>query len=373
MTTPSCVSSSIANLLRWRHCDEGAIAWSDSVNGNMRYFRLGVFILLGLAATVILVLVLGAGTLFRKQMTMETYFNESVQGLEAGSKVMFRGVMVGNVSLVTFTYAEYQLDRPVGQRLPLVLVRFQVHPKVLGSMANREEIEQIVAAEIRKGLRVRQAPMGITGLAYLEIDYVDPKANPPLAIDWKPEYLYIPSTVSTVGRIFSNAQELMGHLAKIDLEGLVANVNLLAVTLTRKADELDLATASKEAVALLADARQTIQQLQKLLANPAWNAVPDNIASASRDAATVGHDAAAAAARIRKIAESEEFQKILLQLDRSLNRIDRLVAGRENDVAVTLNNLRQITDNLRELSENAKRYPSGVIFGEPPKREQPRR
>jgi hypothetical protein len=40
---------------------------------------------------------------------------------------------------------------------------------------------------------------------------------------------------------------------------------------------------------------------------------------------------------------------------------------------VTINNLRQITDNLRELSENAKRYPSGVIFGEPPKREQPSR
>jgi ABC-type transporter Mla subunit MlaD len=95
--------------------------------------------------------------------------------------------------------------------------------------------------------------------------------------------------------------------------------------------------------------------------------VPSNIASASREAAEVGQDAAAAAARIRKIAESEQIQKILTQLDRSLNRVDRLIAGRENDVAVTLNNLRQISDNLRELSENAKRYPSGVIFGEPPK------
>jgi ABC-type transporter Mla subunit MlaD len=99
--------------------------------------------------------------------------------------------------------------------------------------------------------------------------------------------------------------------------------------------------------------------------------VPGNIASASRDAAVVGHDAAEAAARIRKIAESEQFQKILTQLDHSLSRIDRFVAGHENDVAVTINNLRQISDNLRELSENAKRYPSGVIFGEPPKRDQP--
>jgi hypothetical protein len=340
------------------------------VNGNLPYFRLGVFILLALSATIALVLVLGAGSLFRKQIMMESYFNESVQGLEVGSKVMFRGVMVGNVTLITFTYAEYEQDRPLGQRRPLVLVRFQVRPNVLRRLPN-QEIEQIIAAEVQKGLRVRQAPLGITGLAYLEIDYVDPKANPPLAIDWTPEHFYIPSTVSAVGRIFSNAQELMGHLAKLDLEGLATNISALAVTLTRKADELDLAGASKEATALLVDARLTVRQLQRILANPAWDEVPGNIASASRDAAVVGHDAAEAAARIRKIAESEQFQKILTQLDHSLSRIDRFVAGHENDVAVTINNLRQISDNLRELSENAKRYPSGVIFGEPPKRDQP--
>jgi ABC-type transporter Mla subunit MlaD len=165
----------------------------------------------------------------------------------------------------------------------------------------------------------------------------------------------------------------MRHLANVDLQGLVNNINTLAATLTRKADEVDLMRASQEGVALLVEARQTVQRLQKVLGNPAWDEVPRDIASTSRDAAAIGRDGAAAAARIRKIAESDEFQKVLAQLDHTLTRVDRLVAGRENDVAVTLNNLRQITDNLRELSENAKRYPSGVIFGEPPKRDQPRR
>jgi len=339
------------------------------LNGSTPYFRLGVFIMLALGAIIALVLVLGSGTLFRKQMTLETYFNESVQGLEVGSKVMFRGVLVGNVSKVTFTYAKYELDRPPGQRKPYVLVQFQIQPELIGGSADREEIEHMVTAEVQKGLRVRQAPLGITGLAYLEIDYVDPKNNPPLAINWKPEHLYIPSTFSNFGRIFSNAEELVQQLASLDLEGLVNNISTLAVTLTRKAEELDLAGASKEATALLVDARLTVQRLHKLLADPAWDAVPSNVASASRDASVIGHDAAAAVARLRKIAESDEFQKILVELDRTVTRVDRLVAGRENDIAVTVNNLRQITDNLRELSENAKRYPSGVIFGEPPKRE----
>ena len=137
------------------------------MNGNTPYFRLGLFILLALAALIALALVLGAGSLFRKQITVETYFNESVQGLEVGSKVMFRGVMIGSVSRVTFTYVKYELDRPPGQRKPYVLVQFQIRPELLGGIADHEEFEQIISAEVQKGLRVRQAPLGITGLAYL--------------------------------------------------------------------------------------------------------------------------------------------------------------------------------------------------------------
>ena len=41
--------------------------------------------------------------------------------------------------------------------------------------------------------------------------------------------------------------------------------------------------------------------------------------------------------------------------------------GGEQDLASTIANLRQITDNLRDLTEDAKRYPSNLLFGEPPK------
>jgi len=46
------------------------------------YFRLGIFILLAGGALIALVIVLGAGSLFRKQIVLESYFDESVQGLE---------------------------------------------------------------------------------------------------------------------------------------------------------------------------------------------------------------------------------------------------------------------------------------------------
>jgi ABC-type transporter Mla subunit MlaD len=325
------------------------------------YFRLGTFILLASGALIALIIVLGAGNLFRKEIALESYFDESVQGLEVGSKVLLRGVVVGSIRRLTFTYMRYQVDRPPIERKPYVLVEFVIRPELIGAGGlNPDELIRVIRGEVEKGLRVRQVPQGVTGLAYLELDYADPVANPPLAFDWTPEHLYVPSARSTVNKIVSGAEDLVRRLTSVDIEGFVTNVNALAVTLEKKANELQVGHISKEASSLISDLRQVTQRLEKILANKAWDEAPRDIAGASRDAAV-------AAARIRQFAESEELRKSLAQLQQTLAHIDRAVAGRENDVAATLNNLRQITDNLREVSESAKRYPSGVIFGEPPK------
>jgi len=340
------------------------------MNGNRSYFRLGVFILLAVATLVGLIIVVGTGSLLRKDLTAETYFNESVQGLDVGSKVLFRGVLVGNLTKLSFTYVKYERDKPAGTRKRYVLVEFVVRPELFGAVdIGRDDLVRLIHGEIERGLRVREVPQGVTGLSFLELDYVDPKRNPPLAIDWEPQNLYVPSTKSTVGRIVSATEELVRRLGSVDVEGFVTHVNALAETLTQKVDELDLERISDEAAGLVGDLRKTNQRLQKILASPAWDEAPREIGNASHDVSAAARDAAAAAARVRKIAESEQFQKTLDQLQRTLSRLDRMLAGRENDIAVSLNNLRQITDNLRDLSENAKRYPSGVIFGEPPRQE----
>ena len=57
----------------------------------------------------------------------------------------------------------------------------------------------------------------------------------------------------------------------------------------------------------------------------------------------------------------------ITHMERTLARLDRIFGGGESDLATTIDNLRQISDNLRDLTEDAKRYPSGVIFGAPPR------
>ena len=75
----------------------------------------------------------------------------------------------------------------------------------------------------------------------------------------------------------------------------------------------------------------------------------------------------AAAAKIRDLVADPKLGQTIARMERSLSRVDRILGGGEQDLASTIANLRQITDNLRDLTEGAKRYPSNLLFGEPPK------
>jgi ABC-type transporter Mla subunit MlaD len=50
----------------------------------------------------------------------------------------------------------------------------------------------------------------------------------------------------------------------------------------------------------------------------------------------------------------------------TLKRVDGLIAGEREDVADVVASLRRVSQDLEQLSASAKKYPSHVIFGNPP-------
>jgi ABC-type transporter Mla subunit MlaD len=92
--------------------------------------------------------------------------------------------------------------------------------------------------------------------------------------------------------------------------------------------------------------------LNKLLANPALQKLPE--------------DTAAAMARVKEMVSDPKLARALTNMERTMTRVDRLLGGGEADLATSLENLRQITDNLRDLTEETKRYPANLFFGAPP-------
>ncbi len=338
------------------------------------YFRLGLFIIAAVAVFLAIVLALSAGQLFKRTVTMETYFDESVQGLDVGSAVKFRGVQLGRVTRIGFTSTVYEQDRPPTERKQYVLVESEVQPELVGGVGEREmeRLRDMILA----GLRARLAPVGITGTAYLEIDYVDPRTNPLIEISWTPEHFYIPSTPSTYNRIVAGMQNFLAKLADTDIEGVMTSIQVLVRTANDKLNELpvgalanDASQTLKEVRALAAQVKTVVAapeveqalrdlaaaggRLREVLSNPAWSTAP-----------TVAEEAFAS---VKAVAENKNLLDAIARLDRILARLDALTAGADADVATALYNLRRVTENLRDLTETTKRYP-GSVFSEPPPR-----
>src|SRR3569623_2098059 len=106
------------------------------------YITNGTFILSSVAIAVAWLISLGACKWFEKNTPVETYFTESVQGLEVGAPVRIRGVQVGRVESVRLAREEYQLGvAPQPGEFPykgVVVVRMSIHPAVAGHFTEED-------------------------------------------------------------------------------------------------------------------------------------------------------------------------------------------------------------------------------------------
>ena len=343
------------------------------MDDKKQYYRLGLFVVISLVLLFCVLFVLGARSLFQPSMTFETYFNDSVAGLDVGAPVRFRGVTLGQVSAILTSPSLYEEDVPVDKRKAYIVVR----ATITGARTKlwRKELD----AYIKRGLRVRTQLAGITGQQYLTIDFLDPKTNPQLPFEWQPEYAYVPSAPSLASELITGIQNLVSSLDKADIQQLGQNLNTLVLTANRKLEELPVAQLSADAAGLLKDARATVDRVDRVIAQSPIEQTLRNLASASARVDKVLADpgiqqtvdnAAAISARLRKNVENGEIDRIAKNLDRAVQRADALLADNQYDIRGVVQDLRVIAANLRTVSETVKRYPPGLLVGGPPEKVQ---
>jgi phospholipid/cholesterol/gamma-HCH transport system substrate-binding protein len=340
----------------------------------LSYFKIGLFVISATVIGVIGVVVLGVGTLLQKKAIIETYIDESVQGLDVGSAVKFRGVLVGKVEQITLTSAEYSTRRRyVLVRAGLTSTMFQdALPDASGPG---------FAAEISKGLRVRLAAQGLTGTAYLEVDYLDPARHPPLAIDWEPIYPYVPSGQSRITQLAEAVERILQNIEEINLQKLSQGIEKSLSTLMKVAEGANLEKIGRETYILLTEMRETNRQVKDLVGSDLKNAVQDTAAAAGtarQILERVDKPLTQLVAELPKTSEginrliqrldlvAADLPETGVQLRQTLVRLNRLLAGQQRDIEKTVQNLRAVSENMKEITDNSRKYPSQVLFGAPP-------
>ena len=300
------------------------------MNMRSKYFLLGLFSLSGVVLAVIGIFWFLFSGSFQGGITVETYLDESVQGLYVGSTLKYRGLKIGSIQKMDFVRRVY--PESVAQNNPSqnsILIRVNIDTKSYNLWDNIQD-------EIKKGLRMRLSSSGLAGGSFLEMDYFDPKDNPVPDISWTPKQIYIPSAQGILKKIGSSIDALAQQTSQIQLAEAVANFNRLVVVFTKMVERSQADKLSVELRHLVAESRETNKRLVKIMKDSSARSLPSRIS------------------------------RIVSRIETSSTSFDRILGSSQEGITEAIENLRIASRNIQELSATAKKYPSYLLFGKPP-------
>jgi paraquat-inducible protein B len=317
----------------------------DAMIGQPNYFKIGMFVIAAFLLLAAALIYLGADRMMRPKVFLETYVDGTVQGVDIGSPVKFRGVQIGRISRIDFVFNEYGPEPGGPGRNDYVFIQMEVDKKLFHGMFTGDA-EQILSDAVKQGLRVMLQPQGITGLNFAELNYVpQPERAPPLTIWWTPRTHYIPSAPGTLTSMLDSVNRIMDSFGSLDvgdtlkeLNSVMQNFNTALTKLQSNLDEMNLAEASANLQKLVDEMRKKVAELPV-----------DQLTEDGRKMMTT------------VTAAASEMQGLVDRLEESPLLNERAVGGILNDFESTAENFRMLSESLRDT-------PSLILWGKPPKR-----
>ncbi len=317
--------------------------------------RVGMFALAGIVAVLALIFFL-SGSALHPGLPFETYFQESVEGLDVGTAVKFRGVTIGKVTDVGLVAAEYPPDDQqddLQKAYQQVVVRFRVDPKKVGRVSD-------VDAAISHGLRAQIEPQGVTGLSYIDLSFVNPSQYPaPGKVPWTPDSTVIPAVPSTLTQVQDAVEQVLSSMSKVDIAKMLNQVGQLLTVVDQEVTSGDAHQAVANANVLLANLNTQLQQADL----PGTMASVKNLAGGPQTIQILAQ-LNQTTAQLSKVTAA--LPALVAQSQATINQADETTADLQAQLGPILQDLKTATANLRELTDTLKRNPSDVILGAPP-------
>jgi paraquat-inducible protein B len=273
--------------------------------------------------------ILGGRGLFKEPLLLETYFDESVQGLEVGSPVKLRGVQIGTISQIGFaeefySFATRQEELEHGRKIR-VLMKVVSPPETEISL--EERIENLNDS-IEAGLRLRIATSGITGTSYVQADFVSPERYSPMEIPWTPEHLYIPSAPSTMATISSAAERIIDRLEELDVEQVIQDLDELLVSLNEAVGDLDVPALQRDLSATLDEIRGLVRNVEGRV-DPIATGIEGTLGDAQEALSIAAEDSPVRTDLARTLAElADAARSVRILADYLQQHPDALVYGK---------------------------------------------
>ncbi len=318
----------------------------------------GAFVIGGIVIVIGLVVILGAGNWFTHKDRFVCFFSGSLNGLNVGAPVKFRGVRIGSVASIMVNLPGYSPTRSITPesaerlRLPVIIELDQKELTSLGAsgdLAHGKGLQHLIDV----GLRARLATESLlTGLLYVDLNFFpDTRAELVLKPDNK-AYREIPTLPTQLEQIQEAAMRGLGKLDQIDFAALVSSLTEAAQSARDfvSSDQLKTAVVALGSAAgsLSTTARASSETLAKLSGNLdpliiSLRETSESLRKTSESAMGAMQGARAALVNLQQVVDPDS--PLIYQLTQA--------AGRLGEASVA----------MRELASDLDRNPSILIRG----------
>jgi len=292
-----------------------------------------MFVIVASLLAVATVIWLGASRYFEVTDRFVTYFGESVQGLEPGSAVKYRGVPAGRVAAIRIA--------PDGELIEVVL-----DIDVKSSEALHREIT----------LRATLELSGITGLRYVEIDRrVGEALLQAPQLSFQPPYDVIPSARSSFKAVQSALADVYDKFMQVDFAGISndTRATLQAANMILRDPRIDgLLTNVNE---ISESASQLAKDFQRITGDIDLAPMIANLNAASGEARALLAD-------LHSGQGGKELRLAIEQLNRLTQSAQQVVVASQ----IALERIDRTASSFQSLADEVRAQPSSLLFAPPP-------
>jgi phospholipid/cholesterol/gamma-HCH transport system substrate-binding protein len=308
------------------------------------HWKLGLFVVCGVALGLGALVVFSARSLSAETVQYKSYFNESVQGLETGSPVKFRGVTIGRVSAID-----------VGPDRRHVAVTSELRVDAVNLMGIGSGKGKNLAIRVPPDLRVQIASAGITGVKFVTLDFFPIKTNPPPDLPFPVSNNYIPAAVSTM----KNLEDAVIHAVDRFPEMTDAAMKLM--------DKVNLLLNEIEAKHLPAVAASTLAKTDSALLALQTTATRLDTAKIGAQAEQTLAELGGTAVRMNRILDRIDGDKgVVMSAQRASDAVgDAALSARGlgEDLSTTLRDVQLLTQSLVRLADALERDSDMLLKG----------
>jgi paraquat-inducible protein B len=313
---------------------------------------IGMFVIGALAVLVAAVVGLGSGRWFRKTYEFVLYFQGSVNGLNVGAPVKYKGVEIGSVTDILLRLGEVEVNR-----IPVLIELDAKKIAGRGVSVDPGQFQNIIDRGLRGQLRMESF---VTGVLYVALDqypgspaeFVQPPGS---------QYQEIPTLPTELEEVQDQVRKAFTKLAKVDFDAVT-------VAMTHAFEGIDRLTNSPALKASLRSLEQAIPKFDEAVVNIRRLAV-----TLDKNASDLSTDLQQTSATTRTALAAIEIA--VKQVGITMKEAEGAMISARAAIDPDSPFAYELTKSLREISGAARslrllagyleRNPRALIFGKP--------